>query len=553
MTFHGIICIKHSPVMLYRSDVKCRPSEIRSRPSNILLSFAASACCFLLAGILYWLDPKLEIVLWLLIFPVPLIVHSLRFFIHDQTEVILVTYIDNHPGDFLQYILLSLEFISENMSKIVKCSALGIFAAEISIIIPKSWLLDWRERPWSFGFGNIVYAFITYTLICNFGYFIIYFVMKMYRGRKSFERLHKALIEASALCVVAISVSMEDASLQVKDEKERIWKRRCPSYQYVERQRLLEFKDLLGDISCEALSHKIWAHYLDFKKQATMNYSWEYFYHSCFHGVFPRADYSHSLLAHVLDEEELFIKMRMITEKVNLICESNKGQEILQIKLQKIIDIVAVLVLIFVILPMWGANPESDALHLGISLTPTFVALTVIFGTTISNTIQAMVYVLAVHEFEVGDEILVDGQAYFTVKCIGLLWTRLQSAQGIMVYYPNSCLMEKSCVNLTRSEHLSLRIEMLMPKMDNESLVAEGIQRRLTRECPGVSDIQVVFSTANYAPSTASILVLVQYRIPSKSLQIKHIIHKKLWSILKDMYPDGGPLTEMKTISVNSD
>ncbi|KAJ3370244.1 hypothetical protein GGF31_004302 [Allomyces arbusculus] len=82
------------------------------------------------------------------------------------------------------------------------------------------------------------------------------------------------------------------------------------------------------------------------------------------------------------------------------------------------------------------------------------VPSTFVFGGTLKETFESIIFLFVSHFYDVGDLIAVDG-VYFTVKSMSILNTTLQRGDGKLVYAPNAVLSHKMIDNVRRSGHMS--------------------------------------------------------------------------------------------------
>lgn len=138
---------------------------------------------------------------------------------------------------------------------------------------------------------------------------------------------------------------------------------------------------------------------------------------------------------------------------------------------------VAILVF-FSLFPIVGYSPSEALVPLGVSITPTMVAGTLIFGETIKSIFASVIFLFATHPYDVGDRIYMD-QGNFFVREIGLLSTMFERWDGFIVYIPNSVLATKAICNVRRTGYQSQRIEISLPGYLSASTLNE-LEVRLT-------------------------------------------------------------------------
>ncbi|GFR52225.1 hypothetical protein Agub_g14676, partial [Astrephomene gubernaculifera] len=103
-----------------------------------------------------------------------------------------------------------------------------------------------------------------------------------------------------------------------------------------------------------------------------------------------------------------------------------------------------------VYLLIWGV----DLLTGFSTFSATVLALTFVFGNSVKNMYESMLFLFITHPYDVGDCILVGADMY-RVKKISLLFTDLVRANGERVYMPNTSLITQGITNWTRSKNKS--------------------------------------------------------------------------------------------------
>jgi small-conductance mechanosensitive channel len=110
---------------------------------------------------------------------------------------------------------------------------------------------------------------------------------------------------------------------------------------------------------------------------------------------------------------------------------------------------------IVVIIGLFMFNVDVGSLWLLFS--SSVLALTFIFGSSASRAFEAAVMIFAVHPFNIGDWIVVDGANYKVIE-LGIHATKLLDLFNEVMYMPTSMIASKPIVNLSRSPELWLRV-----------------------------------------------------------------------------------------------
>jgi len=111
----------------------------------------------------------------------------------------------------------------------------------------------------------------------------------------------------------------------------------------------------------------------------------------------------------------------------------------------------------------------------------TVLGLSFIFGNSIKNMFESMLFLFVVHPYDIGDWVEIDGNPFEVVK-ISLMHTSFRDNGKQPTIMPNSVLLTKKLKNMTRSdEHL----ELLFIDVDigMAHIVKDEIQHRLFEMC----------------------------------------------------------------------
>lgn len=95
-----------------------------------------------------------------------------------------------------------------------------------------------------------------------------------------------------------------------------------------------------------------------------------------------------------------------------------------------------------------------------LTVSSVLLGLSFIFGNSIRNVFESVVFLFVVHPFDVGDALLItdpaytaDGPQYNKVEEIMLLNTKVKRWDGACIYYPNTILNQNPLINLSRSDN----------------------------------------------------------------------------------------------------
>ncbi|EFJ41662.1 hypothetical protein VOLCADRAFT_98375 [Volvox carteri f. nagariensis] len=138
-----------------------------------------------------------------------------------------------------------------------------------------------------------------------------------------------------------------------------------------------------------------------------------------------------------------------------------------------------------VYLLIWGV----DLLTGFSTFSTTVLALTFVFGNSVKNMFESMLFLFVTHPYDVGDCIVI-GTDMYRVKKISLLYTDLVKYTGERVYMPNTSLIEEGIINWTRSKSKSESCRLVCD-LGVAWQVREDIQtalRAYAKEHPGEFD-----------------------------------------------------------------
>ena len=114
---------------------------------------------------------------------------------------------------------------------------------------------------------------------------------------------------------------------------------------------------------------------------------------------------------------------------------------------------------IIIIVGLFMFNIDVGSLWLLFS--SSVLALTFIFGSSASRAFEAALMIFAVHPFNIGDWIVIDGNNY-KVLSLGINSTKLSDLVGEVIYLPTSQLAQKPILNLSRSGELWMKIGLFV-------------------------------------------------------------------------------------------
>ena len=123
-----------------------------------------------------------------------------------------------------------------------------------------------------------------------------------------------------------------------------------------------------------------------------------------------------------ITEPELCRAVYLILRERGDLVRAMDGHQSLTRKLDKLLMLFVYTFTVMTFFPLFDYHPQRALIPLGVSLTPTIVACTVIFGDTIKSFFASLFFIFANHPFDMDDRIYMDGETYFIHEVN--LWTR---------------------------------------------------------------------------------------------------------------------------------
>ena len=135
------------------------------------------------------------------------------------------------------------------------------------------------------------------------------------------------------------------------------------------------------------------------------------------------------------------------------------GHHSLAGKLDKLLMLFVYISTLTTFFPLFDYHPQRALIPLGVSLTPTIVACTVIFGDTITSFFASLFFIFANHPFDMDDRIYMEGETYF-IHEVNLWSTTFRQYGGLLLYIPNHLVANKSFCNVRRTGRQAQRFEL---------------------------------------------------------------------------------------------
>lgn len=160
-----------------------------------------------------------------------------------------------------------------------------------------------------------------------------------------------------------------------------------------------------------------------------------------------------------ITEPELCRAVFLILRERGDLVRALDGHQSLARKLDKLLMLFVYIFTLITFFPLFDYNPQRALIPLGVSLTPTIVACTVIFGDTIKSFFASLFFIFANHPFDMDDRIYMDGETYF-IHEVNLWSTTFRQYGGLLLYLPNHLVAGKSFCNVKRTGRQAQRFEL---------------------------------------------------------------------------------------------
>lgn len=162
---------------------------------------------------------------------------------------------------------------------------------------------------------------------------------------------------------------------------------------------------------------------------------------------------------HVISKDNLKKSIQSIhQDRWDLTRSLNTNASIVK-KLDRVM-IVFIMAMILYFSPMMGYEiDKSNILNFGVTLAPLTIAFSEMFIDPLKRIIEAIIYIITCHPYDIGDRVSIDGVDFF-VQNIGLFSTIFKRFDGFMVWIPNYVLAKKALCNIRRTGSQGQRLEI---------------------------------------------------------------------------------------------
>ena len=135
---------------------------------------------------------------------------------------------------------------------------------------------------------------------------------------------------------------------------------------------------------------------------------------------------------------------------------------------------------------------DQNIVEMWFTASSMLLAFVFMFGNSIKQLFESVIFIFVIHPFDVGDNVLIEGERH-AICNIGILTTETVKWNGQVIYYPNMSMSTKPLTNLTRMKkftdeqtwvvdiatpHVLEAMPLYFPE------VGDGPRRRLPRDHP---------------------------------------------------------------------
>lgn len=409
---------------------------------------------------------------------------------------------------------------------------------------------DYEHHPWHFCTSYFFFVGAIFLGMKLMGTIISNFALQEYGKHRLYPRLFSLLQEGTSIAILINALTSwndpEKMTAYLQYQKHLIgW---CSiESQLLARDRIRKITLALLEVDTHLLASNLWDIY---DKVIKMNPTIQWIdFADALIARCKASEKSRLLDPQIRNSDDLEAKIDETIDDLKRIFKEISEHDHLFRQLGTCFDIVSIIILLVVILPLIGFSPNSWLLPLGLSITPSLIALTVVFGVTIATMIEALVFTFYRHPFDVGDEIRIDS-VYHVVNRIGILFVALETTQCIRVYYPTSLMMQKTIVNLTRSSRNRQQLVISLSKLTS-SITFTKIRQRLMKSLQLLfPDLHVVCTMHDISHGIVVLSISIDFFTTRRPLAILKEKSKILDTVVHELQTLADPfVAEIRTVS----
>ena len=354
-------------------------------------------------------------------------------------------------------------------------------------VFPDSLDDNYLHRPWSFFTSYLLIILAIYCALTSVGSMIVSMAALFYEDQAVRTRVTTSLHNAIALATLIQYTATTRSSGGGAAGGFVGWRRRLRTWastrsHMLGRRRLLALEDVLSMADLDRLAADLWEGYEETRRNDS-TLRWIDHISAIAANAWARQGGRRRGVAipdqvlfdeaTVTSRDSLKSTLDQMLRGIQDAAEAVQANDRLFAQLERCFTIGWLVIIAIVILPVLGFTPNSWLLPMGVSVTPSLLALTVIFGTPTAEGIEAIIFTFYRHPFDVGDEVRIEGATY-TIKHIGILASTMETSLNMRVYYPTTLLMQKPIANISRSPTFRQQVVMALPSHVSNATVAEA-------------------------------------------------------------------------------
>lgn len=367
----------------------------------------------------------------------------------------VVNYLARHGVHLFFPVTKSFEYIStcsHHVTRLITSAILWACTCKLFPYypIPPSVNVPWTVQPWHYYVEHLTLLYSLYCSYCLIEKSALHVIKYNYHKVAYKERAYKCVLGIWAIKILLEAYNGNGASGKKKKFRykadDMLW---CFLRSNLINSNIAITPEVLGRQLFIMLSRED-NHYL------TIQDLFPYFSKSDCERVFTLLDISGS---GDITEPELCRAIFLTLRERGDLVRAMDGHQSLARKLDKLLMLFVYAFTVITFFPLFDYNPQRALIPLGVSLTPTIVACTVIFGDTIKSFFASLFFIFANHPFDMDDRIYMDGETYF-IHEVNLWSTTFRQYGGLLLYLPNHLVADKSFCNVRRTGRQAQRFEL---------------------------------------------------------------------------------------------
>lgn len=168
----------------------------------------------------------------------------------------------------------------------------------------------------------------------------------------------------------------------------------------------------------------------------------------------------------------------------------------------------------------------------------TVLALSFVFGNSIRNTFESMLFLFVQHPYDVGDRVEIDGILHSVVK-ISLLYTYFTDAAGRHITVANPSISQKPITNLSRTpthlEFVNIPVDIHVAAEIRDALTERLIEHREKHLADLDPEVLGVNFTAMLEGMKINLFIVWNYLMPPDDFMRKRLCRDKVMAVIQSV------------------